>query len=374
MTTDNQQFKLPPREWYTLEQAVKRIKELTNQDVTIDDLIHYWHNEQLNFVIYINFLNTLKIKLGTNNSNTDYILGNIGKQKIKASDFYFFLLHNEYELKKYNNYRNCYIGDFTAIDKNKLEEYKKNFQKNKDQLSKKLEKITFKKEQAKHEQNEEEILHLEIEERYTKSSIFFNSNEIKELQEEIEHIKHFDKNFFNEKIISPFEVEGFLYIDSYEKPNPYELNNTKININDIILSVMKNDEPDFINFDFKAKKDIYISFNDVCILNEELEDFLQGINKRFELQQIIKETKSRDRIGRKSEQGKEKIIRIMHNIFKENPNASRNKILDYVVDNYDWVKETVKGYAKEEEQAGREIGATKNKKINLVIPKKDYNY
>lgn len=35
-------YKLPARKWYTLEQATKRIKQLTGEDIEIEDLLHYW--------------------------------------------------------------------------------------------------------------------------------------------------------------------------------------------------------------------------------------------------------------------------------------------------------------------------------------------
>ncbi|MDO9880416.1 hypothetical protein Q7449_08265 [Glaesserella parasuis] len=38
----NQDYKLPPRKWYTLEQAIKRIKQLTGEELEMADLIHYW--------------------------------------------------------------------------------------------------------------------------------------------------------------------------------------------------------------------------------------------------------------------------------------------------------------------------------------------
>lgn len=55
----NKTFSLPPRKWYTLEQAVKRIAKLTGEDVEIADLLHYWHIGKLNLSVY--FVNYPKI-------------------------------------------------------------------------------------------------------------------------------------------------------------------------------------------------------------------------------------------------------------------------------------------------------------------------
>ncbi|MCT8565804.1 hypothetical protein Q7471_03580 [Glaesserella parasuis] len=37
----NQTYKIPPRKWYTLEQAIKRIKQLTGEEYEINDLLHF---------------------------------------------------------------------------------------------------------------------------------------------------------------------------------------------------------------------------------------------------------------------------------------------------------------------------------------------
>ncbi|HDL5764566.1 TPA: hypothetical protein PXF06_002677, partial [Mannheimia haemolytica] len=47
-------YKLPARKWYTLEQATKRIKQLTGEDIEIEDLLHYWYLRKLELSIYLN--------------------------------------------------------------------------------------------------------------------------------------------------------------------------------------------------------------------------------------------------------------------------------------------------------------------------------
>ncbi|MCT8845613.1 hypothetical protein NUQ40_11850, partial [Glaesserella parasuis] len=51
-------YTLPPREWYSLEQAVKRIQQLTGETIEIEELIHYWLIGKLNIAINIFFSNS----------------------------------------------------------------------------------------------------------------------------------------------------------------------------------------------------------------------------------------------------------------------------------------------------------------------------
>ena len=43
---------LPPRRWHSLEQAIKRIKQLTGEELEIADLIHYAAVEKLLLSVY----------------------------------------------------------------------------------------------------------------------------------------------------------------------------------------------------------------------------------------------------------------------------------------------------------------------------------
>lgn len=87
----NQTFKLPPRKWYTLEQAIKRIKQLTGEELEIEDLIHYWKIKKLELCTYC-LMTPEKIKIGgTTLRNTgfslyvysDYIMKHDFKYKIE---------------------------------------------------------------------------------------------------------------------------------------------------------------------------------------------------------------------------------------------------------------------------------------------------
>lgn len=57
-------YKLPPRKWYTLEQAIKRIKNLTGEELEIDDLLHFWYLRKLELSVFLN-----------KNRNGDLIIG-----------------------------------------------------------------------------------------------------------------------------------------------------------------------------------------------------------------------------------------------------------------------------------------------------------
>lgn len=38
MSMNQQKFKLPPRKWYSLEQAIEKIYKLTGERITIEDI------------------------------------------------------------------------------------------------------------------------------------------------------------------------------------------------------------------------------------------------------------------------------------------------------------------------------------------------
>lgn len=51
-------YQLPPREWYSLEQAVKHIQQLTGETFEVGDLIHFWLLGKLNIAINVFFENS----------------------------------------------------------------------------------------------------------------------------------------------------------------------------------------------------------------------------------------------------------------------------------------------------------------------------
>lgn len=72
----NQTYKLPPRKWYTLEQAIKRIKQLTGEELEIVDLLHYWR------------LSMLEISVELSLHQKAFISGKEILSKTKRIDFY----------------------------------------------------------------------------------------------------------------------------------------------------------------------------------------------------------------------------------------------------------------------------------------------
>lgn len=48
----DKKYSLPPRKWYTLEQAIKRIQKLTGEELEIADLLHYWAIGKVNLSVY----------------------------------------------------------------------------------------------------------------------------------------------------------------------------------------------------------------------------------------------------------------------------------------------------------------------------------
>ncbi len=47
------EYKLPPRKWYTLEQAVNRVQQLTGEKLEMVDLIQYWKSQKIEICIYV---------------------------------------------------------------------------------------------------------------------------------------------------------------------------------------------------------------------------------------------------------------------------------------------------------------------------------
>lgn len=70
-------MQLPPRKWYSLEQAIKYIYKKTGEELDVIDLIHYWVNNEIrvNTQIYIN------------SKTKEFILGNIGLDVSKIVNF-----------------------------------------------------------------------------------------------------------------------------------------------------------------------------------------------------------------------------------------------------------------------------------------------
>lgn len=57
-------YSLPPRKWYTLEQAAKRIAKLTGEEIEVADLIHYWYLGKIEIFTHI-VKNSRYLKIGS---------------------------------------------------------------------------------------------------------------------------------------------------------------------------------------------------------------------------------------------------------------------------------------------------------------------
>ncbi|WP_373778171.1 hypothetical protein [Glaesserella sp.] len=90
----NQDYKLPPRKWYTLEQAIKRIKQLTGEELEIADLIHFWNIAKLELCV---------------DCSLYPVVANIGNSQYKQSNYFECLTPTALE-----NYQN---NDLLAIHK-----------------------------------------------------------------------------------------------------------------------------------------------------------------------------------------------------------------------------------------------------------------
>lgn len=60
---------LPPRKWYTLEQAVRQINKRTGEEIEVADLLHYWITRQLEICVNCHFGQHLEIANNTLNSS-----------------------------------------------------------------------------------------------------------------------------------------------------------------------------------------------------------------------------------------------------------------------------------------------------------------
>ncbi|HDR1520465.1 TPA: hypothetical protein QB484_001294, partial [Pasteurella multocida] len=66
-----EKIKLPPRKWYSLEQAAKKITQETGEHITERDLIYYANQGLFELSVYINFrkIDDFTYNLELKNSN-----------------------------------------------------------------------------------------------------------------------------------------------------------------------------------------------------------------------------------------------------------------------------------------------------------------
>lgn len=221
----NQIFKLPPRKWYTLEQAIKRIKQLTGEELEITDLIHYWKIRKLEICTYC-LMTPVEITIG----NT--ILNNNG---FSLGIYYDHRKENEFKYKIKD------VLEFVKLDE--------------------------------------------------------RGNEYNYESTEYNHITNIEEHYnpayyITERAVTEDEIhgEGVFYIHGLLSVIPqYGINIIKevsFDSNIIQFATPKNDENDYrigleiINFD----DEIHLDKNQLYILNDDLEDFINNKANPLELE------------------------------------------------------------------------------------------
>lgn len=248
----NQTYKLPPRKWYTLEQAIKRIKQLTGEELEIADLIHYCMNHQIE--IYTSIESDLE----------NLVIGNI---EIKDELLHYFtidtFIHGDEDIKTSvgNSFSYTTIVDsLKAIEitneiyNNVTDDFMNQFEKNLNKTIKKRDVSVIK----------------------GLISIYIN-----------------DFGIFNS--ISPINIERFF------SKNGMPLNNISSLVSPPVkelFQLMDSDNPpkaeQRIYFRLKVDDEIEncISLDNLFILNDDLEDFLNGKSKAEEIKQKLNQAQT----------------------------------------------------------------------------------
>ncbi|MGX2975668.1 hypothetical protein ACWIUH_11730 [Ursidibacter arcticus] len=95
---------LPPRKWYTLEQAVKRINKLTGEEIEVADLLHFAINKKIQFCVRFIYAENLFLIIGNNfiDLSENKVLKKIPKGMdndfIKEIDMFNFLMSLDFEM------------------------------------------------------------------------------------------------------------------------------------------------------------------------------------------------------------------------------------------------------------------------------------
>ncbi|MDP8170554.1 hypothetical protein QJU96_04530 [Pasteurella skyensis] len=313
-TTDKPQFKLPPRKWYTLEQACKRIYQLTGEEITIDDLIHYWVTEQLEISFYCH-LAPLYFQISDTNIDIEKL--------VLISCFNYEKLDDYIE----NNTFSCSYLD-TLIKR----------------------------------RDEQLILFNNKHQKQNFSNVCYCEN-CKNQQGKI-------KEFFTDEFIN---FKGFLslFLYEYNFDREQEILKQGIFLNNSLQVISPADDKGLrliFNIQLDLPDDSRLELKDLYILNSHLELFIQGQAKIKEIKEKL--------TGRKPLPIKDDVIRIAKETTKIYPNASREKLGEGIYEHIhsnnfyslkypELVKpkqddiinpRTIKNYLKEEN-----IGAKKNK-------------
>lgn len=110
-------YTLPPRKWYTLEQAVKRINKLTGEEIEVADLLHYWKTNQLEICTAIEYkdfeLDLGQLKIEPNKIkyfDVDFFFDDANYKLIRTNNFYFITTG-----KKQNDLLDCNMAGMIIL-------------------------------------------------------------------------------------------------------------------------------------------------------------------------------------------------------------------------------------------------------------------
>lgn len=242
-TPQNTAYKIPPRKWYNLEQAIKRIKTLTGEEITKDDLLHYWYLNKLELSVYFAKNANNEMRIGSHTFQPkDYSLLEQPTAHIKENQLFFE--------------RQSGIGDFEIDDIFSKSEY---------------------------DDNEFSFSGL--------ISIFSSSFLSVKLEQEI----------LNNGLCLSFARD----LITAKHPQTKERLRFHIKYNN-----------------FKQSRELFLTENDLYILEEHLQDFLCGNNEIKQIKQAEQETPT----GRPTKEIKYLVQKIAIATFNKYPTHSRNKL------------------------------------------------
>lgn len=292
------QIKLPPRKWYSLQQAADKLSQDTNRTITIDDLLHYCQIELLNISIYVGKALSV-IRIG------DLVFSEIalkGVEKILPKKYLNFHILGGYQ-------RNISIEHIFEIRKGIQTEYNNG-----------LVKMT---------------------------------------------LSNYDKKF-DDVIL----IDGFMNLWAPIGNNPKDIKEIKekgLRISGMQYLVSPNRDEDFriviqLSLDWECQEDLFISSDDIYILDSDLNAFIEGKTKPIDIDEVIEKS----RIGRQKNKRHNEIIDTAKKLFLKYPEANRESIKNAVMDllNIDDLSdEQIRRYLKENEIGKR--GGSSISKMSL---------
>ena len=275
---------LPPRKWYSLQQAADKLTRELGESVTIDDLLHYCQIELLNISVYVGKALSV-IRIG------DLVFSEIE-------------LKNEEKIlpKKYLNFH--ILGDY---QKNISIEHIFDFRKG-------------------------------IQTEYTNGLVKMTLSG------------------YDEKFDDVILIDGFMNLWAPIGNNPKDIKCIKekgLRINGMQYLISPNRNEDFriviqMSLDWKCQEDIFISLENIYILESDLNAFIEGKEKSIDINEVIEKSK----IGRPKDARYKEIVETAKKLFLKYPEANRESIKNTVMDllNIDGLSdEQIRRYLKENE-------------------------